>query len=100
MIHFKTHGKPPEFSTDQHWFAFHSSPYLQLLSDTPFDIIPFETLIDYIPMHEATLSTNTGETTKDEIEFTPSIQSEYERYLHYRQKCEVISVEEWKEITP
>lgn len=86
--------------TREEWIDVHSRPYLWTISELiSFDIIPFENLADYIPVHALTRATYTSEVKHYEVEYTPEMRKEYGTYRYLRQHCNVISPEEWKELT-
>lgn len=86
-------------ATEEYWIKTHSDPYLDKIMDVPFDVIPFENLGDYIPVHKSTFPTHTANTKHYEVEYTPEMRKEYEKYRYLRQHCNVITPEEWKELT-
>ena len=99
LLHSDAYEKYPEFTSDQ-WLSFHGDPYLHRVSHTSFDIIPFENLSDYIPVHRMTRHVNVANTTYDELKHMPQMEYEYEKYQYYKQNNKVITPEEWKELTP
>ena len=86
------------YTVDQ-WIDAHSRPYLHIIKRNSFEIIPFENLEDYIPVHGMTAPTYTSEVKHYEVEYTPVMRKEYEIYRYLRQHCNVISPEEWKDLT-
>ena len=93
------------------WIWIHRSPFL---IDIPryldIEIIPFENLSDYIPMHKDTIVSNTsGAKYNDLTENTipagigrtqQCLVEELASYQHFRNNCKIISPEEWKQLTP
>lgn len=90
----------PEQYTKEEWFEIHSRPYLKFIPKTlPFDIIPFENLLQYIPTHHRTIPTWTESGRHVDVVMTPELRDEYNLYRYFREYCNVISPEEWKELT-
>lgn len=91
----------PYGHTSEDWFRLHMEPYLKYIPKTlPFDIIPFEKLSDYIPRHVRTIATRTNYAHHRQVEMTPEMREELALYRYFMQYCNVITPEEWKELTP
>ena len=65
----------------------------------PFKIIPFENLQDYIPVSRYTIHVNVEQSHHTDIPMSPDMREAIVNYKYYRQYCEVITPEEWKELT-
>lgn len=93
------HFRPGNWS-EERWFQVHSEPYLVRLPKTfVFDIIPFENLGDYIPVHPRTMPTYTSNVHHSKIEMTSEMREEYKAYKYFREHCRIISPDEWRELT-
>jgi hypothetical protein len=87
--------------TKEEWIRIHSYPYLiDIPQTTPFEIIDFYRLSEYIPMSRDTITTNTSKIHHKNITITPEMREEYKRYRYYLTYCKQISPEEWKQLTP
>ena len=86
--------------TKEEWIKVHSEPYLiDIPQTTPFEIIDFYRLSEYIPMSRDTTRTNTSKIHRTSITITPEMREEYKRYRYFLTYCRQISPEEWKELT-
>jgi len=93
------------------WMWIHRSPFLiDIPRSLDIEIIPFENLSDYIPMHKDTIVSNTSDVSLSDltdIVIPPGtgrtqncLEEELISYQYFRNNCKVIGPEEWKELTP
>ena len=86
------------------WIWIHRSPFLiNIPRHIDVEIIPFENLSDYIPMHKDTMISNTSDVSRSDFEdnIIPScLKEELVSYRYFRKNCKVVDPEEWKELTP
>ena len=86
------------------WIWIHRSPFLiNIPRYIDVEIIPFENLGDYIPMHKDTLISNTSDVSCSDFEDNtiPScLREELIQYRYFRKNCKVVDPEEWKQLTP
>lgn len=71
-----------------------------LNKDIPFDIIPFENLNEYIPVGKGTTPTYTSNVNQSDVDMNAEMEEMLKLYQYYRSNRNVISPEEWKELTP
>jgi hypothetical protein len=83
------------------WIWVHRQPYLiNIPRYVDFEIIPFENLSDYLPMDEGTLVSNSNNVNRHDAKGSSGLREELIQYRYFRKNCNVISPEEWKELTP
>ena len=86
--------------TKEEWIYVHSKPYLiDIPLTTNFEIIDFYKLSDYIQMSRDTMQTNVSSVNRRNLDITPEMRKEYDRYRYYMEHCKQIDPLEWKELT-
>ena len=106
---FRSVDGPSPMMDREFWIWIHRSPFL---IDIPryldVEIIPFENLSDYIPMHKDTIVSNTSGVKYSDLTDIPTgtgrtqecLVEELASYQYFRNNCKIISPEEWKQLTP